>query len=278
MDKSPCLDVYSRSGLERWIIDVKSPIGRGGQAAVFPCSSAKHNSGAMKLFMSSQKMSQRSLTVSFYKEMASLERLSHPNIPKLLGHISSPSGAIHALVMQRVGQSDLCTFLNKSKDPIPIDQVRNLFRQLVSAVAHCHQSGVIHRDIKLDNVLVDETRNQVWLIDFGLSKFDPQDTFITDSYPGSHLYASPELCKHEPYKGRKADVWALGVVLYCMLHKRMPFKDTSPPGISLKIINTEPCLDPTLDPMLAELILTLLTKDQFTRPDINYVLSHPWIQ
>lgn len=138
----------------------------------------------------------------------------------------------------------------------------NLFRQLVAAVEYCHSMGVCHRDIKCENILLDEN-NTVKLIDFGFAKCYKQmaktageerlenllttqrrssilsnlstiahkkekNPLLSDTYCGSYAYASPEILKGIPYDPFLSDVWAMGCVLYCMVCGRLPYDDRIP--------------------------------------------------
>lgn len=137
----------------------------------------------------------------------------------------------------------------------------NLFRQMVAAVEYCHSQEVCHRDIKCENILLDE-QNVVKLIDFGFAKCykntpktpgeerletvlstERQGSFLSrrlsnsrqnddprlsETYCGSYAYASPEILKGVPYNPFMSDVWALGCVLYAMVCGRLPFDDRDP--------------------------------------------------
>ncbi len=98
-----------------------------------------------------------------------------------------------------------------------------IFHQLVDAVEHCHLNHVIHRDIKLENMLIDNAADMnVTLIDFGFSTLRrPTDPLLED-YPGSPAYAAPELMQGIPYPGYSSDVWAMGVSLYVLLTGMSP--------------------------------------------------------
>lgn len=93
---------------------------------------------------------------------------------------------------------------------------------MAEALAHCHNQNICHRDIKLENVLVDEKDN-VKLIDFGFSLKCNNKTRLV-SFCGTPPYMSPELSAKNPYNGQSSDVWALGVALYLMTTGKFPFK------------------------------------------------------
>jgi serine/threonine protein kinase len=96
------------------------------------------------------------------------------------------------------------------------------FRQLVQAIAYCHRQNICHRDIKLENILINE-EGRIKLIDFGFSQMCNNKTRLS-IHCGTPPYMSPEITSKSTYNGQKSDVWALGVSLYLMLHGKFPFK------------------------------------------------------
>ena len=93
---------------------------------------------------------------------------------------------------------------------------------MAEALAYCHSQNICHRDIKLENILVDENHN-IKLIDFGFSLKCNNKARLT-AYCGTPPYMSPEIAARSPYNGQTSDVWALGVALYLMLTGKFPFK------------------------------------------------------
>jgi serine/threonine-protein kinase SRK2 len=115
-------------------------------------------------------------------------------------------------------------------------EARYFFQQVVAGVLHCHRSGVCHRDLKLENTLLDAAHPpRVKICDFGYSK-----SSLMHSAPktavGTPAYIAPEVLKKEPYQGGAADVWSLGVTLYVMLVGSYPFEDPRDPGNFLHTI------------------------------------------
>lgn len=101
---------------------------------------------------------------------------------------------------------------------------KEYFRQLIAAIEYCHVRGIVHRDIKCENLLFDGNYT-LKLVDFGFArKFKKGDLLKT--FCGSYAYASPEILKQRPYKPQPVDLWACGVVLYVMIFGKLPFRNS----------------------------------------------------
>ena len=102
-------------------------------------------------------------------------------------------------------------------------EAKYIWQQVVFAIHYLHQRNVTHRDIKLENILLDETRTRVKMIDFGFSTWFPHEKKVK-IFCGTPSYMAPEIVSKIEYSGPPADVWALGVLLYALLCGRFPFK------------------------------------------------------
>lgn len=106
-------------------------------------------------------------------------------------------------------------------------------RQIGSALDYCHRNNVVHRDLKIENILISHSAN-IKIIDFGLSNlFDPVGHLST--FCGSLYFAAPELLNAKVYTGPEVDVWSFGVVLYVLVCGKVPFDDQSMPALHAKI-------------------------------------------
>jgi serine/threonine protein kinase len=112
-------------------------------------------------------------------------------------------------------------------------QARKFARQICSALDYCHRNSIVHRDLKIENILISKT-GDIKIIDFGLSNlFAPSSTLKT--FCGSLYFAAPELLQAKQYTGPEVDVWSFGIVLYVLVCGKVPFDDQSMPQLHAKI-------------------------------------------
>lgn len=112
-------------------------------------------------------------------------------------------------------------------------QARKFGRQIASALDYCHRNSIVHRDLKIENILISKT-GDIKIIDFGLSNlFSPKAQLKT--FCGSLYFAAPELLQARQYTGPEVDVWSFGIVLYVLVCGKVPFDDQSMPQLHAKI-------------------------------------------
>ena len=112
-------------------------------------------------------------------------------------------------------------------------QARKFGRQVASALDYCHRNSIVHRDLKIENILISKT-GDIKIIDFGLSNlFSPRNSLKT--FCGSLYFAAPELLQARQYTGPEVDIWSFGIVLYVLVCGKVPFDDQSMPQLHAKI-------------------------------------------
>lgn len=122
--------------------------------------------------------------------------------------------------MELCGPQTLSQFCRKFPNKrLPEPEAYQIFSQVLSAVRYLHRQGICHRDLKMTNLLIDES-NTVKLIDFGFADYA---NGVLNSYCGTPAYMAPELMDRREYRGKQVDIWALGVILFKMLTGDYPF-------------------------------------------------------
>ena len=166
-----------------------------------------------------------------------MERLDHKGIAKLYEAFDTHKQVF--LIMEYVDGGSLHGYL-KSKPNRQMNELeaKFLFKQVVMAIYYCHQRHVTHRDIKLENILLNEHKNQIKLIDFGFSTCIPNDKKIK-IFCGTPSYMAPEIVTKKEYCGPPADIWALGVLLFALLCGRFPFRGQNDKELYKKICKAE---------------------------------------
>lgn len=160
--------------------------------------------------------------------------------------------------------------------PLPVDKVQKNFTQLVGAVSYVHQQSCVHRDLKLENILLDKHEN-VKLVDFGFTREYESKSNCLHTFCGTICYSAPEMLKGEKYAGEKVDVWSLGVILYALLCGELPFDDDDDNVTRTRILSEEPKYPDDLPPDAASLIKSLLSKRPLLRPTLPDILQHPFL-
>lgn len=173
------------------------------------------------------------------------------------------------IVMEYVQGTDLFDLVERTNGKgLERRQVKDIFQQLCQALQECFDAGVAHRDVKLENILIDNAGN-LKLCDFGMAMiFEDDNDWVEDDYCGSSGYAAPEVLQCKPYRAMLSDAWSAGVVLYVMATGFQPFEvDDSQVCCSLEdheravrlrtlegVYPESPNLDPQINAILKQLL------------------------
>ncbi|KAL0233054.1 hypothetical protein GEMRC1_011801 [Eukaryota sp. GEM-RC1] len=225
--KTKSMKVLSKLG--RYV--VSRTIGFGAQAVVkLAFDPVENEYRAVKII---KKRNEAAIT-SVENEVKALNALNHPNIVKIFNIIESDDFVF--LVLELASGGTLFDyFTTMSTDE---NTVRYYFRQIVDALEHCHNNNIVHRDLRMENLLVDEFGN-LKMNDFGHAGFfkDSSWDLFSTTDAGSIYHLCPEQCKGLTYSGRKRDIWSLGVVLFSLLSRRRPFDSEHIPTLVNHIVN-----------------------------------------
>eukprot|EP00826_Nyctotherus_ovalis_P014098 TRINITY_DN13894_c0_g1_i3.p1 TRINITY_DN13894_c0_g1~~TRINITY_DN13894_c0_g1_i3.p1 ORF type:complete len:258 (+),score=43.85 TRINITY_DN13894_c0_g1_i3:110-883(+) len=155
------------------------------------------------------------------------------------------------------------------------EKARKVFRQIVSGVSYCHKHSIAHRDIKLDNVLLNEY-DGVKIIDFGFSTYT-HDNKKGRGFCGTPSYMAPEIVLRRPYVDQLADVWALGVLLYALAAGTLPFRGTCNKELYGKIVEGRVEYPFHFSRSLKALLSRMLQTDPERRVTADDILADAWL-
>ncbi|KAE9374572.1 Pkinase-domain-containing protein [Stipitochalara longipes BDJ] len=214
------------------------------------------------------------------EEIAIMKKLNHPNLVGLIEVLDDPEEDSLYMVLEMCKKGVVMRVgLNDKADPYDAEHCRHWFRDLVLGIEYLHAQGVVHRDIKPDNLLLTED-DVLKIVDFGVSEmFEKQSEMLTAKSAGSPAFLPPELCvtKHGDISGKAADIWSMGVTLYCLRFGCIPFERSGVLELYEAIRNEQPDIDPEHEPEFADLMRRILEKDPAKRIKMPELREHPWV-
>ncbi|KAI6207147.1 Protein kinase domain-containing protein [Aphelenchoides besseyi] len=225
---------------------------------------------AVKLIKKSAIENKQDL-IRIRREIRIMSMLKHPNIIQIYEVFENKDKII--LVMEYASGGELYDYVSKFGS-LAEAEARRIFRQITSAVLYCHKHRVAHRDLKLENILLDVNSNAK-IADFGLSNYFA-DKNLLHTFCGSPLYASPEIINGTPYHGPEVDCWSLGILLYTLVYGSMPF-DGHDFNRMVRQIKRGAYYEPDTPSTASMLIRNMLRVNPERRADIDDIASHWWL-
>ena len=177
--------------------------------------------------------------------------------------------------MEYAGRGDLLQHV-KNKGRLKEREARYFFKNILYGLGHWHCRSVLHRDVKLDNILIDDNKG-VKICDFGVSKIIKRNQKIIEQW-GTPAYIAPEIISDQGYHGFYVDIWSLGVLLYAMVSGSVPFKANNMQELYENIMNVGFSFPIPLSKEIKDLIRKMLNKVPEKRIILPEILSHPWVK
>ena len=245
---------------------LKRLVGIGGMAMVFEADDLlKKTTVAVKILKEEFAADEVSVQ-RFINESKAVLMLSHPNIVKIFD--VSVKGEYKYIVMEYIDGITLKAYMQR-KGTLSVKETIAYSIQILRALEHAHLGGVVHRDIKPQNIMLLRS-GQIKVTDFGIAKLpDAKTLTATDKAIGTVYYISPEQAAGEKGIDRRTDLYSVGVLMYEMITGKLPFDGENPVSIALKQISEEPKppheLNPDIPEGLEQIILFAMEKDKDKR-------------
>src|SRR5216117_1424756 len=268
------LDALRKATLGEY--EVLAELGRGGMATVYLAHDlALDRKVAIKVLAPALLLMGEGMVERFKREARTAAALSHPHIIPI--YAVNQSNDVLYFVMKHV-QGRALDVITRDIGPLPIAMTQTILAQVADALGYAHRRGVIHRDIKSANIMLDED-GWVVVTDFGIAKvLQAEGLTMTGVTVGTPTYMSPEQCATTGEVTGASDQYSLGVVAYEMLTGTLPFQDESIMSVMYAHFNRPPRpvteLRPDCPPNLAAAVMRMLQKDPASRwPTMDDVVA-----
>ncbi|XP_055302048.1 serine/threonine-protein kinase SIK1 isoform X4 [Sitodiplosis mosellana] len=251
--------------------DIERTIGKGNFAVV---KLARHritkNEVAIKIIDKSQLDSGNLEKV--YREVEIMKRLDHPHIIRLYQVMETK--LMLYIVSEYASQGEIFDYIARY-GKMSERAARQKFWQILSAVEYCHKRGIVHRDLKAENLLLDSNM-RIKIADFGFSNFFHPDELLA-TWCGSPPYAAPEVFEGKRYVGPEIDVWSLGVVLYVLVCGALPFDGSTLQSLRDRVLSGRFRIPFFMSQDCESLIRKMLVLDPHRRYTIEQIKQHRWM-
>jgi tRNA A-37 threonylcarbamoyl transferase component Bud32 len=245
---------------------LEAALGKGGMATVYRAFQASVKRYVAIKVMAPEIADQAGFVERFEREAEVIASLEHPHILPVIDY--GNADGIHYLVMRYIEGGSLEDRMRRV--PLSLGESARMLTQMASALDYAHKRGVIHRDLKPNNVLMDSSEN-LYLTDFGIARLtqSEQKLTATGSVMGTPAYMSPEQGIGRPVDAR-SDIYTLGVVLYEMVLNRLPFAGDTPAALIFQHVYEKPIPPEQVKPDLSRSIVSVLNRAMAKNPDERY--------
>ncbi|MBE6700447.1 MAG: Stk1 family PASTA domain-containing Ser/Thr kinase [Ruminococcaceae bacterium] len=241
---------------------ILSVIGIGGMSVVFKAEDLKAGRVVAIKVLNEHADTDGHAVKRFTNESRAISMLSHENIVKIFD--MSLGGDLKYIVMELADGKTLKEYMEEKDNKLSLEETLNFTEQILLALVHAHEKGVIHRDVKPHNMIVLKD-GKLKVTDFGIAKAPGGDTIsMTDKALGTVYYISPEQASGKP-TGTYSDIYSVGVMLYEMATGKLPFEADTPVSVAMKQISDDPekptQVNPELPKGVEQIILKAMSKD-----------------
>ncbi|KAI9296814.1 kinase-like protein [Neoconidiobolus thromboides FSU 785] len=211
-------------------------------------------------------------------EIAIFKKLHHRNVVKLFEVLDAKGDDMIYMMFEMCSKGPILNVqLNNEFEHFDLEKSRYYFKELTLGVEYLHENGIAHRDLKPDNLLI-ASDDTLKIVDFGVSEIFEKGHDKLKNNTGSPAFMAPEMLnKTGEMSATAIDIWAMGIILYCMTIGKMPFKGSNVLEIRDSIIEQELQLPTDLDSNLVDLLKKLLDKNPDTRITMEEIRVHPWL-
>lgn len=246
--------------------EIKSILGHGGMAVVYNAEDIVNNRPVAIKILKDEFLDNEDFIRRFKNESKTIAVLSHPNIVKV--YDVSFGDRIQYIVMEYIDGITLKEYIDQRKK-LTWKEAVHFTVQILRALSHAHERGIVHRDIKPQNIMLLKD-GTIKVTDFGIAKFSDQETrTMTDRAIGSVHYISPEQAKGE-VTDEKADIYSVGVMLYEMLTGTLPFESDNAVSIAIMQLQSAPKPLRQIDPEIPEGLEEITLKAMQKNPKYRY--------
>ncbi|KAG8650068.1 CBL-interacting serine/threonine-protein kinase 14 [Manihot esculenta] len=255
--------------------DLGKLLGSGAFAKVYHARNVRTGQSVAIKAISKQKVVKGGFMGQVKREISIMRRLHHPNVVKLLEVLATKTKIYFVLEFAKGGE----LFTRVAKGRFSEGLSRRYFQQLITAVEYCHSRGVFHRDLKLENLLLDDNWD-LKVTDFGLSAVKDQiePDGLLHTLCGTPAYVAPEILGKKGYDGAKVDVWSCGIILYVLIAGYLPFNDTNIMSMYRKIYRGQFRFPKWTSPDLRRFLSRLLDTNPKTRITVDEIIQDSWFK
>ena len=274
---------------------VLKPFDNGGTANIYLVEEIKTGKKYIEKVFNNSKYYEIELNI-----LKHLSSLNSPNIIKLISYSdeqtkidneSNDNENKKYIILDYIPNEDLLNYIS-FVNGLNEQETKKMFYQILKAVQQCHNNGICHRDLKLENILLNENYEPI-LIDFGFGcilEEENGEKKKLNEFLGSRNYCAPEIWKNIPYDGEKCDIFSLGVILFTLYFGHFGFVKSTPNDGLYKLIMKKKYIDywnkignlfgmtklNVVSPEYKNLYLKLVAKNPNDRPTIEEILNHEW--